>query len=81
MKTSRDRDLLVLIKSEFMSQRAIEQEVEYLNHILHQTELPHHFCRAHELLQRNHITQRTPKLLAAFHLPMLKPFWFLISKN
>ena len=81
MKTSQDRDLLVLIKSEFMSQQAIEQEVECLNNILRQTELPHRFCKAHELVRRNSITQKTHRLLAAYHLPLLKPFWFLISKN
>jgi hypothetical protein len=81
MKTSPDRDLLVLIKNEFMSQQAIEQEVEYLNEILRQTELPHQFCRAHELVHRNRITQKTHKLLVAFRKPILKPFWFLIAKN
>jgi len=81
MKTSSDRDLLVLIKNELMSQRAIEQEVAYLNHILRKTELPHQFCKAHELVQRNHITRKTSRLLVAFRLPLLKPFWFLIGKN
>ncbi len=81
MKTFPDRDLLVLIKNEFMSQRSIEQEVEYLNEILHQTELPHKFCKAHELVRRNHITQKTHKLLDAFRRVQLKPFWFLIGKN
>ena len=81
MKTSRDRDLLVLIKHEFKSQQAIEHEVEQLNNILRQTELPHQFCLAHELVQRNRITEKAPRLLAAFRSPLLKPFWFLISRN
>lgn len=81
MKTSPDRDLLVLIKNQFMSQQAIEHEVEQLNNILHQIELPHEFCKAHELVQRNRVTQKTPRLMAAFRMPLLKPFWFLISKN
>ena len=81
MKTSRDRDLLVLIKHEFMSQQAIEHEVEQLNNILRQTEHPHQFCKAHELVQRNRITQTAHRLLAAFRSPLLKPFWFLISRN
>lgn len=81
MKTSPNRDLLVLIKNVSMSQQAIEQEVQQLNNILRQTELPHQFCNTHELVQRNRITQKTHKLLVAFHLPLLKPFWFLISKN
>jgi hypothetical protein len=81
MKTVRDRDLLVLIKHEFMSQQAIEHEVEQLNNILRQTELPHQFCKAHELVQRNSITQKPPRLLAAYRSSLLKPFWFLISRN
>ena len=76
-----DRDLLVLLKNEFMSQRAIEQEVEYLHEILLKTEDPEKFCRAHELVHRNHITQKPNKLLEAFRQAQLKPFWFFISKN
>ena len=78
---SRDRDLLVLLKSEFMSQRAIEREVEYLNAILRTAEHPHSFCRAHELVRRNRITQNTNKLLLVFRQIHLRPFWFLINKN
>jgi hypothetical protein len=81
MKTSRDRDLLVLIKNEFMSQRAIDHELEQLNNILRRTELPHQFCNTHELVQRNIITQKPHRLLIAFRSPLLKPFWFLISRN
>ena len=81
MKTSPNRDLLVLIKNEFMSPQAIEREVEYLNEILRQTERPHEFCKAHELVTRNHITEKENKLLIAFRQVPLKPFWFLISKN
>jgi hypothetical protein len=76
-----DRDLLVLLKNEFMSQRAIEQEVECLNEILRRTELPLEFCKAHELIRRNRITQNARKLLLALHQIQLKPFWFFISKN
>ena len=76
-----DRDLLVLLKNEFMSQRAIEQEVECLNEILRKTEHPQEFCKAHELVRRNRITQKPHKLLIAFRQFQLKPFWFLISKN
>jgi len=80
MKTS-DRDLLVLLKNEFMSQQAIEQEVKYLNEILLKTEGIEAFCKAHELVHRNHITQKTHKLLQAFYRNQLNPFWFFISKN
>ena len=80
MKT-RDRDLLVLLKDEFMSRQAIEQEVEYLNRILRRAEHPREFCKVHELVRRNRITQHTRRLLAAFRQIQLRPFWFLISKN
>ena len=76
-----DRDLLVLIKNEFMSQRAIEREVDHLNEVLRTTEHPQAFCRAHELVRRNRITQNTNKLLLIFRQVHLKPFWFLINKN
>ena len=76
-----DRDLLVLLKDEFMSPSAIEHEVEQLNAILLDTENPLQLCQAHELVHRNHITQKTKKILEALRYPELKPFWFLIGKN
>ncbi len=54
-----NRDLLVLINNEFMSQQAIDQEVECLNHILHNAESNEQFCIAHELVDRIHITSNT----------------------
>ena len=78
---SRDRDLLVLLKNEFMSQQAIEHEVDRLNTILRTAEHPREFCKAHELVRRNRITQNSDKLLIAFRQLQLRPFWFLISKN
>jgi hypothetical protein len=79
MKTN--RDLLVLFRNEFMSQQAIDEEVENLNRILRISERPDQFCRVHELVCRNRITTDAKKLLAAFSQPELKPFWFLISRN
>ncbi len=75
------RDILVLLKNEFMSERAIEQEVECLNKILRQTEAPDQFCIAHELVDRNHITTRPIRILNATRTQELKPFRFLINKN
>ena len=51
-----NRDLLVLLKSEFMSPKAIELEVECLNDMLRCTESDEQFCIAHELVDRNRIT-------------------------
>jgi len=80
MKTP-NRDLLVLLKNEFASQRAIEQEVECINHILIQAESPKQFCLAHELVTRHRITANPKKILRAVRFSELKAFTFLINKN
>lgn len=76
-----NRDLLVLLKSEFMSQQAIEQEVECLNDLLRRTESDDQFCIAHELVDRNRITSNPKKILKAIRFTELKQFRFLINKN
>ncbi|HRO71743.1 MAG TPA: hypothetical protein PK951_15235 [Chitinophagaceae bacterium] len=76
-----NRDLLVLLKSEFMSQQAIEQEVECLNDLLRRTESDDQFCIAHELVDRNRITSNPRKILKAIRFTELKQFRFLINKN
>ncbi|MBL7742650.1 MAG: hypothetical protein JNN00_04160 [Chitinophagaceae bacterium] len=75
------RDLLVLLKDEYASQRAIEQEVESINDMLMQAESPEQFCRAHELVVRTGITSKSKKILQAIRYTELKPFRFLINKN
>ncbi|WP_385890352.1 hypothetical protein [Terrimonas alba] len=76
-----NRDLLVLLKSEFMSQQAIEHEVECLNDMLRRSESDEQFCIAHELVDRNRITSRPKKILRAVRYTELKKFRFLINKN
>ena len=76
-----NRDLLVLLKNEFVSQQAIQHEVECINHILVQAESFEHFCQAHELVERNRITSKPKKILRAIRFSELKPFRFLINKN
>jgi hypothetical protein len=76
-----NRNLLMLLKNQFMSDQAIEREVECLNEILLKTESPEHFCQAHELINRNRITSKTKRILLAIRFDKLKPFRFLISKN
>lgn len=76
-----NRDLLVLLKNEFMSQQAIDHEVECLNDILMIAESDEQFCIAHELVNRNKITSQPRKILKAIRYSELKPFRFLINKN
>ena len=75
------RDILVIVKDQFKSEQAIEQEVECLNEILRISESNEQFCIAHELVDRNHITPRHNKILKAIRFTELKPFRFLINKN
>jgi hypothetical protein len=75
------RDLLVLLKNEFMSQHEIEQEVECLNDILYQAESDDQFCIAHELVTRHRITSKPKRILRAIKYVELRPFRFLINKN
>jgi len=80
MKTPQ-RDILVLLKNEFMNEQAIEQEMGCLNKLLRNAESPEEFCIAHELVNRNHITSKPHKILLAIRSSALKPFRFLINKN
>jgi len=76
-----NRNLLVLLKDEFMSEQAIEQEVDCINAILMMTESSEQFCIAHELVNRNRITSNQIKILRESHYARLRPFRFLINKN
>ena len=75
------RNLLVMLKGEFISEQAIEQEMEYLHEILVQVESPEQFCIAHELVDRNRITSNKKKILKEAGNSHLREFRFLINKN
>lgn len=75
------RNLLVLLRNEFMSEQAIEQEVDCLNEILFQAESPEQFCIAHELVDRNRITRKYKKLLRTYRYVSLPAFRFLLNRN
>ena len=76
-----NRDIMVLLKHESMTEHAIQQEVEILNRLLAQTESPESFCTAHELVDRNRITSRSKKILKESQFYKLRPFKFLVNKN
>ena len=80
MKTP-NRHLLMLVKNEFASEKAIEHEVKRINHILILAESPEQFCIAHELVTRHRITSKPERILKAIRFAELKPFQFLINKN
>lgn len=75
------RDLLVLLKNEFISEQAIEDQVRSIHQMLVQTESPEQFCAAHELATRNRITHAPRKILKAIRYAELPAFHFLINRN
>ena len=76
-----NRDIMVMLKYESMSDHAIQQEVEKLNQLFIQTEAPECFCTAHELVDRNRITSNKKKMLKEAQQYELRPFRFFINKN
>ena len=80
---SPNRDLLVLLKDEFMSERAIEREVERLNALLFNVESFDNISVAHEIidLNRYRISHERKIILAALKEKALKPFVFLSNMN
>jgi transcriptional regulator of NAD metabolism len=80
---SPNRDLLVLLKDEYMSEHAIEQEVERLNEMLFHVESFENIAHAHELIDLNkfRISQQKKKVLQVLRDKEMKPFIFLFNMN
>jgi hypothetical protein len=76
-----DRKLLVIVKNNFLNDQAIDHQMECLNVILAQVEIPGQFCLSHELVNRNRITRNPAKILKESRHRHLRPFRFLINKN
>lgn len=76
-----NRSLFILFKNEFMSEQAIEHEVENLQFILSCVDSDDQFCLANELVDRNKITDDPRKILKEALQIRLKPFRFIVNKN
>jgi len=82
MKTP-NRDLLVLLRDEFMSEQAIEHEVERLNQMLFHVESVKNFCKAHEIIDLNKykVIAKPQYIIQVAKQRELKPFQFISNKN
>lgn len=78
-----NRDILVLVKDEFMSEKAIEQEVARLNKLLYSVESHEHVCACCEVidLNRYRITRNQKTVTALLREKTHKPFLFLNNLN
>jgi hypothetical protein len=79
--TNCNRELLVMLKTSSFTDKAFEQHVECLHNILIRVERNDVFCKAHELVTRVRITQKSKAILKAITYAHLKPFYFLLNKN
>lgn len=82
MKNS-NRDLLVLIKDETMSDHAIECEVKKLNNMLMCVESSEQCYNSYELMDMNNnkISRNSFKIRAVMREKQPKPFIFLSNLN
>ena len=80
---SPNRDLLVLLKDESMSEHAIEREVARLNKMLFDVESFDNISVSHELIDLNKykIYHDRKIVLQAIKEKELKPFIFLFNMN
>ena len=82
MKTpNRERELVLLLKTARMSEKALEKELISLEHLFLYAESGNAFCQTYELVLRNRITSKRSKLINIYYDHKLKPFWFLVNKN
>jgi hypothetical protein len=82
MKTT-NRDLLVLVKDEYLNGDAIESELEQLNRLLISFETLDNFCAAHEIFDMNKykIIYKAPVIQKIINQKEVKPFVFICNKN
>jgi len=78
-----NRDLLVLVKDEFLNSTSMEVELERIHQLLIGFETPDNLCQAHEVFDMNRykrVTSNT-KIRKIMSEKELKAFVFVINKN
>ncbi len=76
-----NRDIILLLKEERIHRRDIELQVKSLHVLIASVETMEVFCKTHELVVRNRITQKKYRIAEVMRTTTLKPFYFLINKN
>jgi hypothetical protein len=82
MKTP-NRDLLVLVKDEDVSEQFMEQELEQLNDLLFHYETLESFCVAHEVfdMKKYKVIHKPRVVHQIIRQNQLKAFQFICNKN
>lgn len=78
-----NRDLLVLLKQEVMTEKAMEQQVLFLHDLLFMVEKSNWVVAAHEVINinRSKISNKSVAVKKALKESSLKPFVFLNNLN
>jgi len=78
-----NRDLLVLVKDEFLSSHSMEEELERIHQLLVGFETPGNLCKPLEIFDMNRYKKVTSikKIQRITSERQLKPFVFIINKN
>ena len=78
-----NRDLLVLVKDEFLSSTSMEVELERIHQLLIGFETPDNLCLAHEVFDMNSYkrVKSNSKIRKIMSEKELKAFVFVINKN
>lgn len=78
-----NRDLLVLVKDNHLSEKAMENELEQLNQLLLHFETFENFCIAHEVFDMNKFKRlRDAKLMRKLvNQKEIEPFVFICNMN
>lgn len=78
-----NRDMLVLVKDEFLSDDSIQIELERINRLLVSFETLENLCKAHEVFDLNRYKRitKTMQVKKIFNASEVKPFIFIINKN
>ncbi|MBC7850958.1 MAG: hypothetical protein H7Y31_14545 [Chitinophagaceae bacterium] len=78
-----NRDLLVLVKDEFLNSTSMEVELERIHQLLVGFETATNLCQAHEIFDMNRykILRKQSRIQAIISKRELKPFVFIINKN
>lgn len=78
-----NRDMLVLVKDEFLNDASIQLELEKINRLLVSFETSENLCAAHEVFDLNSYKKvsKKAKVQKILNTEELKPFLFIINKN
>lgn len=77
------RDVLIVSRLSYLSEKAMEKEMERVSRLLYGVEAIQHHCRSVELIDiaRHKITRKPQHVIEALRQKQNKPFVFTFHRN